>query len=201
MKYLVVTTHPLSNSLCKLLTEHVVTKLTAMKHEVVVEDLYAEKFNPILTAVERESYYRDSYDSSNISEQVERLQEAEALVLLFPTWWFSFPAMLKGWFDRVWGPGIAYDHASDLGPIKPRLDNLRKVLVVTSLGAPWWVDRLIMWQPVKRIVKVALLGACAKNSTLKYLSLYNSEKLNEQSIAKFIGKIDKALNDWGSNVT
>ncbi len=196
MKYLVVTTHPLSNSLCKLLTEHVVTKLTAMKHEVVVEDLYAEKFEPVLTAVERESYYSGSYDSSNTSEQVERLQEAEALVLLFPTWWFSFPAMLKGWFDRVWVPGIAYDHASDLGPIKPRLDNLRKVLVVTTLGAPWWVDRLIMWQPVKRVVKVALLGACAKKSTLKYLSLYNSEKLNEQSIARFKCKIDKALNDW-----
>ena len=105
--------------------------------------------------------------------------------------------MLKGWFDRVWGPGIAYDHASDLGPIKPRLDNLRKVLVVTTLGAPGWVDRLIMWRPVKKVVKVALLGACAKKCTLKYLSLYNSEKLTEQSIARFKRKIDKALNNWG----
>lgn len=86
MKYLVVTTHPLSNSLCKLLTKHVVTTLTAIKHEVVIEDLYAEKFDPVLTAAERECYYSDAYDSSNISEQVERLQEVEALVLLFPTW-------------------------------------------------------------------------------------------------------------------
>ena len=197
MKYLVVTAHPLSNSLCKLLTEHVVNKLTIMGHEVTIEDLYLENFDPVLTAAERESYYSGSYDSSNISKQVRRLQEAEALVLLFPTWWFSFPAMLKGWFDRVWGPGIAYDHASDLGPIKPRLDNLRKVLVVTTLGAPGWVDRLIMWRPVKKVVKVALLGACAKKSTLKYLSLYNSEKLTEQSIARFKRKIDKALNNWG----
>ncbi|MDD3815380.1 MAG: NAD(P)H-dependent oxidoreductase [Desulfocapsaceae bacterium] len=197
MRCLVVTTHPLSKSLCKQLTEHVVNKLTSMKHEVVIEDLYAEEFDPVLTVAERESYYSTSYDSSKISEQVDRLQEAEALVLLFPTWWFSFPAMLKGWFDRVWGPGIAYDHASNLGAIKPRLDNLRKVLVVTTLGAPWWVDRLIMLQPVKRILKVALLGACAKKSTLKYLSLYNSEKLNEQSISRFKYKIDKAINDWG----
>lgn len=197
MKCLVVTTHPLSKSLCKLLTEHVVNKLRAMKHEVMIEDLYAEKFDPLLTEVERESYYSGSYDASNISEQTNRLLEAEALVLLFPTWWFSFPAMLKGWFDRVWGPGIAYDHASDFGPINPRLDKLRKVLVVTTLGAPWWVDRLIMRQPVKRVVKVALLGACAKKSTLKYLSLYNSEKLNSERIAKFKNKIDKALNGWG----
>jgi putative NADPH-quinone reductase len=167
-----------------------------MKHEVVIEDLYTEKFEPALTAAERGSYYSGSYDISNISAEVKRLQEAEALVLLFPTWWFGFPAMLKGWFDRVWGPGIAYDHASDLGPIKPCLDNLRKVLVVTTLGAPWWVDRLIMRQPVKRVVKVALLGACARRSTLKYLSLYNSEKLNEKSVAGFKYKIDKALDDW-----
>ena len=80
-------------------------------------------------------------------------------MLLFPTWWFGFPAMLKGWFDRVWGPGIAYDHASDLGPIKPRLNNLKKVLVVTTLGSPWWVDRLVMWQPVKRVMKMALLDS------------------------------------------
>ena len=141
-------------------------------------------------------YYGDSYESSNVAEQVSRLKEAEALILLFPTWWFGFPAMLKGWFDRVWGPGIAYDHASDFGPIKPRLDNLRKVLVVTTLGAPWWVDRLVMWQPVKRIMKLALLGACAKKSKLQFLSLYNSEKLNEQRISAFKNKIEKALATW-----
>ncbi len=196
MKCLIVTTHPLNNSLCKLLGQHVENKLTEIGHEVIIEDLYAENFEPALTALERKSYYGDSYDSSNITEQVSRLQDAEALVLLFPTWWFGFPAMLKGWFDRVWGPGIAYDHASDFGPIKPRLDNLRKVLVVTTLGAPWWVDRLVMWQPVKRIMKLALLGACTKKSKLQFLSLYNSEKLNEKRIAAFKNKIEKAIATW-----
>ena len=197
MKCLIITTHPLNDSLCRLLGKHVENKLTQIGCEVTTEDLYAENFEPALTAPERESYYSESYDSSNIAEQVSRLQDAEALVLLFPTWWFGFPAMLKGWFDRVWGPGIAYDHASDFGPIKPRLDNLRKVLVVTTLGSPWWIDRLVMWQPVKRIMKLALLGACTKNSKLQLLSLYNSEKLNEQRIAAFKNRIEKALATWG----
>jgi NAD(P)H dehydrogenase (quinone) len=196
MKCLIVTTHPLNDSLCKLLSKHVENKLTQIGHEVTIEDLYAENFEPALTAPERKSYYGESYDLSNIAEQVSRLQNAEALVLLFPTWWFGFPAMLKGWFDRVWGPGIAYDHASDFGPIKPRLDNLRKVLVVTTLGSPWWVDRLVMWQPVKRIMKLALLGACTKKSKLQFFSLYNSEKLNEQRIAAFKNKIEKVLATW-----
>ena len=196
MKCLVIVTHPSRDSLCKLLSRRVVNKLTQMGHEVIVEDLYAAEFEPALTTVERESYYSDSYASSSISGQACRLKEAEALILLFPTWWFGFPAMLKGWFDRVWGPGIAYEHARDFGPIKPRLDNLRKVLVITTLGSPWWVDRLIMRQPVKRVMKMALLATCAKSSKLKFLSLYNSEKLNGKSIARFNRKIEKVLNTW-----
>ena len=102
----------------------------------------------------------------------------------------------KGGSIECGGPGIAYDHATDYGPIKPRLINLRRTLVVTTLGSPWWVDRLIMWQPVKRIVKVALLGACARKSKLQYLSLYNSENLSEKSITTFESRIDHALEKW-----
>ncbi len=108
--------------------------------------------------------------------------------------------MLKGWFNRVWGPGIAYDHASDFGPIKPRLENLRQVLVVTTMGSPWWVDHLVMWQPVKRIMKLALLGACTKKSKLQFLSLYNSEKLDEKNISAFKNRIENTLAGWENNI-
>jgi len=69
--------------------------------------------------------------------------------------------------------------------------------VVTTLGSPWWVDRLVLLQPVKRIMKLALLGACTKKSKLQFLSLYNSEKLNEQRIEAFKNRIEKALATWG----
>ena len=196
MNCLIVTTHPLKKSLCRQLTDLVADTLTAMGHAVVIEDLYAQSFEPSLTAAERASYYSDAYDRSAVAAQAGRLLVAEGLVLLFPTWWFSFPAMLKGWFDRVWGPGIAYDHASDFGPIKPRLENLRNALVITTLGAPWWMDRLVMRQPVKRVMKVAILGGCARKCKLQYLSLYNSEKLNSQRITKFSRKIERVLRGW-----
>jgi NAD(P)H dehydrogenase (quinone) len=104
MKCLLVIAHPLDDSLCKQLARHVESRLSDMGHEVVMEDLYAEGFDPVLSVAERKSYYSDRYDSSGVDQQVGRLLEAEALILLFPTWWFGFPAMLKGWFDRVWGP-------------------------------------------------------------------------------------------------
>ncbi len=196
MKCLVVTTHPLDDSLCKKFTAHVVTQLERNGHQVTVEDLYNTAFEPVLTVAERSSYYGTRFDSSLVKLQADRLRQAEALVLLFPTWWFGFPAMLKGWFDRVWGPGIAFDHARKYGPIKPRLEKLNKTLVITTLGSPWWVDRLVMRQPVKRIIKLALLGACARNSNLQFLSLYNCEKLHEKDIRKFSAKIQKKLEAW-----
>ena len=195
MKCLIVTTHPLNDSLCKALSKHVIRKIEEKGYEIEIEDLYAKNFEPALTAEERESYYSNSYNQSKVSEEIKNLKKAEALILLFPTWWFSFPAMLKGWFDRVWSPGVAYNHASDLGSIKPLLNNLENVLVITTLGSPWWVDRLVMRQPVKKVIKTALLETCAKNSKLKFLSLYNSEKLSKQKVLTFKHKIDRVINN------
>jgi len=196
MNCLVVTAHPLSNSLCMALTEQVVQTLKAAGHTVIIEDLYKMKFDPSLTENERKSYYETRYDDGEIRDCVKHLLEAEALVLLFPTWWFGFPAILKGWFDRVWGPGITYDHATDFGPIKPRLHLLKRVLAVTTMGAPWWIDYLIMRQPVKKIIKIALLRTCAPNSRFAMLSLYKAEALKVDRVDRFKTRIQKKLENW-----
>lgn len=177
MKCLVVIAHPLKESLCHALARTAIDALTAQGHEVHVEDLYESGFSPSLTASERRSYYGSPFDAEAIQPSIAKLLDAQAVVLVFPTWWFGFPAILKGWFDRVWAPGIAYDHASDLGPIQPRLHNLRRMLAITTLGSPWWVDLLVLWKPVRRVLRIALLGACARGCKFEMLSLYKAESL------------------------
>jgi len=196
VKCLLVTAHPLKDSLCAHLAERAAQALAACGHEVVLEDLYAQDFAPVLTAAERRSYYSPYYDRTDIAQQAERLLEAEAIVLVFPTWWFGFPATLKGWFDRVWGPGIAYDHADDLGPIRPRLDRLQHVLAVTTLGSPWWVDRFVLWRPVRRVLKTALLGTCAPDCRFDMVSLYKSEKLAAETVRAFAERVERAIRKW-----
>jgi putative NADPH-quinone reductase len=196
MKCLVVVAHPIADSLCHSLARSAIQALTEGGHEVLVEDLYQTEFSPSLTVSERQSYYHSSFDSSAVQAQVQRLLCAEALVLVFPTWWFGFPAILKGWFDRVWAPGIAYDHATDLGPIKPRLHNLRRAIAITSLGSPWWVDRLLLWQPVKRVLKTALFGTCAPACEFEMLSLYKAEHLSAKEVAAFCSRIERGLGKW-----
>lgn len=196
MKCLLVTAHPLEDSLCADLAGRAAQALAAAGHEVIREDLYAQDFAPALTAAERRSYYAAQYDAALVAAQAERLREAEALVLVFPTWWFGFPAILKGWFDRVWGPGIAYDHADDLGAIRPRLHRLRHVLAVTTLGSPWWVDRFILRRPVRRVLKTALLGTCAPQCRFEMLSLYKSEKLAAGTVRDFAERMERAIRRW-----
>jgi NAD(P)H dehydrogenase (quinone) len=196
MHCLLVIAHPLQESLCHALAQTALETLKASGHDVTVEDLYATQFSPALSAAERASYYETPYDLSGVRAQAQRLRDAQALVLCFPTWWFGFPAILKGWFDRVWVPSVAYDHASDLGAIKPRLPNLKRVLVITSLGSPWWVDRFVMRQPVKRILKTAILGTCAPQAKFEMLSIYSSEKLAPGKVAAFQKKLSDRLTQW-----
>jgi putative NADPH-quinone reductase len=196
MKCLVVVAHPLSDSLCATMARVAIATLTAAGHEVQVEALYQSEFSPALTVAERQTYYGQPFESAAVKAQAERLLWAEGLVLVFPTWWFGFPAILKGWFDRVWAPGIAYDHASDLGPITPRLHKLRRALAITSLGSPWWVDWLLLRQPVRRVLKTALLGTCAPACRLEMLSLYQAERLGEAQVGKFRGRIGRVLDKW-----
>jgi putative NADPH-quinone reductase len=165
-------------------------------HHVVEEDLYKGRFDAALSAAERQSYYSTQYDYSAVQNEVDKLVAAEAIVLFFPTWWFSFPAILKGWFDRAWGPGITFDHANKYSFLKPRLLQLRKMLAVTTLDSPWWVDQLVMRKPVKRVLKTGLFQACAPKCKFEMLSLYKCERLTAAQVQRFTDRITRVFNSW-----
>jgi NAD(P)H dehydrogenase (quinone) len=193
MNCLVVYAHPLKKSLCGSLFEVVAQALADNDHDCRFADLYEADFDPRLSGTERASYYA-AYDNSGIAQEVRDLEWAEVVVLVFPTWWFSMPAILKGWFDRVWAPGVAYDHDANLGAIKPRLKKLRTVVAVTTLGSPWWVDRLVMWQPVRRTIGTAILRSCAPQARFFMLSLYNSERVRDNQFNIFRAKLRHTIS-------
>lgn len=190
---LVVTCHPLADSLCQHLADRVIEQLERAECRITRLDLYQSGFSPVLKAEERSSYYDADYDWPAVKRETEALKAAETLVLVFPTWWFGYPAMLKGWFDRVWAPGVAFEHDLDRGAIKPLLSGLGRCLAITTTGSPWWVDRLIMRQPVRKHLKRAVLGACAPNAKLHMLTLHGTEVLRGNRLNAFKLKIDKEV--------
>lgn len=177
---LLVFAHPLGESLNARLAATVEAAARAQGWQVTRRDLY-NGFDPVLTPEERAGYY--ATPAATLVEEKRELTEAEVLILVFPTWWFGFPAILKGWFDRVWMPGTAFDHSPGLGPMIPRLDQLREVLAVTTMGAPAWIDWLVLRRPVRRILRLAILKPCAPKARLTWRALYSAEAVAEARIA------------------
>ena len=196
MECLVVIAHPLPESLTHALAARAIDALRSAGHSVRVLDLYRAGFDPSLTAKERASYYEPTFHTDAGADTLRALTAVEGLVLCFPTWWFGPPAMLKGWFDRVWAPGTAYDHAADLGAIRPRLKQLRHALAITTLGSPWWVDRLVMRQPVRRMLGIALLRTCAPTARFRMLSLYRSERVDTRALTRLRKRMALELQRW-----
>ena len=139
MRVHVIYAHPLAGSFAAALHARIVAALRRSGHQVDDCDLYGEGFNPVLTAAERRSYNTQSPDLAAVAPYVARLQAAEALVLCFPTWWYGMPAILKGWFDRVWARGVAFELPPGGGAITPALVNIKKFAVITTYGV--WMRR------------------------------------------------------------
>ena len=96
------------DSFSAALRDAAVEALTASGHSVELRDLYAEGFDPVLSTYQRAGVFNETARLPEVEHHVAALLRADWLILVYPTWWFGMPAMLKGWFDRVWLPGVAF---------------------------------------------------------------------------------------------
>ncbi|MGQ3028653.1 MAG: NAD(P)H-dependent oxidoreductase, partial [Ferrovibrionaceae bacterium] len=123
MKVLTVFAHPEPQSFGHALLERGTGTLRAAGHEVEVSDLYAMNFNPVATGAdfttrrfpsalqydrEQKQASQDRTFAPDIQTELDKLIWCDLLILQFPLWWFSVPAMMKGWIDRVFVNGTVY---------------------------------------------------------------------------------------------
>ena len=191
MRILVVFAHPLSDSFAATLRDTVVATLRSGGHKIDLCDLYGENFDPVLSAQERASYETVPDNASAVSEHVRRLRQAEGVVFVFPSWWYGMPAILKGYFDRVWLPGVAFR----FGPkaIEPLLTNIRLFGVVTTSGAPSWLTRLYLFDPSKKVMMRGFARLLAPRAERIWLSLYGIDKSSAAQRDAFIARIKSRL--------
>ncbi|MFF2910733.1 NAD(P)H oxidoreductase [Paenibacillus sp. NPDC057934] len=113
MKVLVVVTHPRQDSLTGSVTKQLIKGLTEAGHEYEIADLYAEGFNPLLYQADEPDWDNpNKIYSEEVMREIERTRNNDAILFVFPLWWFGLPAMLKGYIDRVWNNGFAYGQDS-----------------------------------------------------------------------------------------
>ncbi len=130
MKVLIVYAHPNPNSFNKAILDALLGGLRGAGHEIRIKDLYAEAFNPILDRKDLELANQGVVPEQIASEQ-QAISWADALVFIYPLWWFDRPAILKGWFDRVFTHGFAFKYSdSGMHGLLPQ----RKALVIVTVG-------------------------------------------------------------------
>ena len=109
MRTLLVVAHPRPNSLTCVTAQAFAAALRARDWPVEWADLAREGFDPDLGAADEPDWNGSSQRfSPAVQAEMERIRRNEATVLVFPVWWWSVPALLKGWIDRVWNLGFAY---------------------------------------------------------------------------------------------
>lgn len=193
MRILLIYAHPVEGSFSSHLRDVALQALEQSGHQVQITDLYAENFPPALSRQERLNYDNTDANMADISTHVERLRWAEGLVLVFPTWWYGMPAILKGYFDRVWVPGVAFELGASAGALRPRLQHIRVLAVVTTYGAPWWFNRLFMGDPCRRVLKRGLAALLSPKARRIYLAQYGMDKATEESRRRFSAKVERTL--------
>jgi NAD(P)H dehydrogenase (quinone) len=193
MKFLIVLAHPLKDSFAASVAGAARETLESKGHVVDVLDLYAEDFDPRLSEAERRGYFDTPYDASAVSDIVRRLQEADGVIFAFPQWWFNFPAILKGYFDRILVPGVAFDHDLKGGRIIPKLNNIKILWALTTTGSPWLVVHAYMGNPVKRLLKRGIGAFCAKSLNFKMISLHDMDRVTQAKREAHLMRIRRAL--------
>ena len=195
MRLLVVFCHPDPDSYGSALYRVACESLRAAGHELRCIDLYAERFDPVFTLEEKQSYLSDTARNiAGVASHVDALRWAEGWVAVYPSWFYGLPAMFKGWLERVWLPGVAFTVAkAKQQRIGGQLSNIRLFVGITASGAPWWWLKLI-GDPGRSLLMKGLRPLYAKGCRRHWLQLYNMNHVTEAERAAFIERVRKELS-------
>ena len=187
MRVLVIYCHPVAESFAAAAHATVLQALAEGGHEVTDVDLYAEGFDPVMNRQERLDY--TARNIRPVRKYDDQLAAAEAIVLVYPAWWYGMPAMLKGYFDRVWLPGVAFDVTPDGRVLTDRLQRIRRIIVVTTYGGSWWMVRLAIGDPARKIIARAVRALCARNCRVDWYVHYNMDSTTPRRLQRFLERI------------
>ncbi len=169
-RILLVHCHPLPDGFIPAALDRVRAGLDASGADVRFHDLYADGFVPELSAEEHRTHVQPGV-SPDVREHARDLAWCDTLLFVYPTWWSGQPAMLKGWFDRVWGAGVAWDLPAGADRLRPRLRNVRRIIAVTSHGSAKRVNAL-QGEGGKRTLFRSLRAMCHPLARTSWLAYY-----------------------------
>lgn len=194
MRVLVVHAHPLKTGFISSAHRLVVETLQTGGHNVDDLDLYAEKFDPVLSPQQMMSYVKVPANAQGVESYVARLRAAEALVLVFPVWFDGLPAIMQGYFQRVFLPGVA-TVIDENGLFHPNLQNLKRMAAVCAYGESR-ADVARKGDPPRRFVRDNIGVLIAPEGRLEYRALYDMNFPKPARRATFLRLLKRTFQAW-----
>jgi NAD(P)H dehydrogenase (quinone) len=189
MRALIVFCHPHAASFNAAVRDVVVERLRRAGAEYRICDLYARGFQPVLTGLEWQSYLDCPANQTSVDQDVADLRWCNALIFVYPTWWYGLPAMLKGWLDRVMLPDVAFLMPS--GPhktIRPGLHHIKGLAVFTTCGASRWLTWAI-GAPGRRTLMRGVGLLCAPGKRTAFAAHYLMDSSSPDSRMRHLDKV------------
>ncbi|MCV6596668.1 MAG: NAD(P)H-dependent oxidoreductase [Mangrovicoccus sp.] len=188
-RVLVLGAHPCPESFNTALYNTVTQSLSQAGWELDRCHLYEEGFDPVLSEAERRGYHETDSNTAPVQAYVDRLRAADAMVMVFPVWNFGYPAILKGFLDRVFLPGVSF--RLEEGKVMPNLRNIRKLAAVTTYGGTRR-RALLAGDPPRHCVKRAVWHVCRPDK-LKYLALYDMNRATDHKRGQFLQRVGREM--------
>lgn len=186
---LVVIAHPSSDSFAHANLAAVCAGFEHAGAHVDVIDLYREGFRSAMSLEERIAYDSDQpILDPQVLDYTERIAAADALVFVYPTWWSSLPAILKGFLERVLVPGVGFRFNPETGRIRPALTNIRRIVGVTTYGSPRTYVAAINDNGRRTLTRTLRLSA-GISTRVTWLGLYTINATTEQQRAAFLHSV------------
>ena len=187
---LVVAANRIETGFGAAVTGRVVETLRGRNRAVVLHDLYAMGFDPVLSAAERDGYFAGLDEADPRSAAIADLKRSDCLILIYPTWWFGMPAILKGYIDRLFVPGVAFELDADGTMRQHGLSNIRRLIVITSYGFPRWYVRWIARDPGKAFILCGLRPIFARGCAVDWLALHGMDKADLAERTDFLDRVE-----------
>ncbi len=193
MQVLVVLAHPNRDSFNHAIAARALASLVEAGHDVQLLDLYALGSQAAMSAEERTAYHteRPVLDPM-IAEQIELVRGAEALVFIYPTWWSSLPAVLKGWLERVMVPGVGFVF-DDTNKVQPGLTHVRRIIGVSTYGSPRRYVRSINDNGRRTLMRALRMSCGVWTTRTHWLSLYATDTSTADERAAFLVRVEKRM--------
>jgi len=194
LRILVLYAHPVETSFGAAVHATVVKTLKARGHAIDDCDLNAEAFDPVMSRRDRLEYHDLAVNRTRVAPYVDRLLAAEALVLSYPVWNMGFPAILKGFVDKVFLPGVSFT-LKENGDYAPCLHNVKRLGAVCTYGGKR-LHTFLMGDPCRRFVTRSLRAICAPGATCDYVAHYDMDHSRPERRAAFLRRIEAAFGRW-----